>query len=109
MPISVVCGRISSPAGPASRKAMATICAVVFHLAIRVTGTLMLTFNCARYSRSPDTRISRQRMMIAAHSDQPAIVWSAATSNRIEAISSLSAMGSSMRPIFDVWFHIRAR
>ena len=51
---------------------MATICSVVFHLASCVTGTL--TRSSARYSRRPETRISRHRMMIAAHSDQPRMV-----------------------------------
>ena len=50
---------------------MATIWIAVFHLASCVTGTL--TFSAARYSRRPETRISRHRMMIAAHSDQPAM------------------------------------
>ncbi|MCY1305162.1 hypothetical protein D9M70_549520 [compost metagenome] len=86
---------------------MATIWIVVFHLAMRVTGTL--TFSAARYSRRPDTRISRQRMMIAAQIDQPAMVPSAATSSRIEATSSLSAIGSSILPMFDVCFQMRAR
>jgi outer membrane autotransporter protein len=45
---------------------MAIIWMAVFHLASLVTGTL--TFSAARYSRRPETRISRQRMMIAAQS-----------------------------------------
>ena len=60
---------ISSPASPASRNPIATSCTVVFHLASLVTGTL--TRNAARYSRNPDTRISRHRITIAAHSVQP--------------------------------------
>ncbi|MOA50125.1 hypothetical protein D3C78_1731080 [compost metagenome] len=76
-------------------------------MAMRVTGTL--TFSAARYSRRPETRISRQRMVMAAQSDQPAMVPSAAIRSSTEATSSLSAIGSSMRPIFDVWFQIRAR
>src|SRR5882724_8673105 len=59
-----------SPASPASRKPIATSCTVVFHLASLVTGTL--TRRAARYSRKPDTRISRHRITIAAHSEHPA-------------------------------------
>ncbi len=53
-------GSTASPAGPAIRKPSATSCAVVFHLATAVTGTG--TLSSARYSRKPETRISRQRM-----------------------------------------------
>ena len=88
---------------------MATIWMAVFHLASCVTGTL--TFSAARYSRRPETRISRHRMMIAAHSDQPAMVLSvsAASSSRQVETSSLSAIGSSMRPILEVCCQVRAR
>ncbi|MNE99086.1 hypothetical protein D3C80_1977040 [compost metagenome] len=48
-------------------------------------------------------------MVMAAHTDQPAMVPSAAISSSTEAISNLSAIGSSIRPMFDVWFQIRAR
>ena len=42
---------------------------VVFHLARAVTGSG--TLSSARYSRRPETRISRQRMTIAAQSVRP--------------------------------------
>ncbi len=48
---------------------MAIIWIVVFHLASRVTG--MPTWISARCSRSPETRISRQRMTIAASMSTP--------------------------------------
>jgi hypothetical protein len=38
-------------------------------------------------------------MMTPAHSDQPAMVWSAASIIRAADTISLSAMGSSMRPM----------
>ena len=72
MPIAMVPGRNISPAGPAIRKPTATSCTAVFHLATRLTGTP--TLSSARNSRRPETRISRHRMTIAAHSDQPWIV-----------------------------------
>src|SRR5205814_3452744 len=68
----VTTGTIASPASPASRKPTATSWNVVFHFASRVTGTL--TRSSARYSRRPETRISRHRITIAAHSDQPRMV-----------------------------------
>ena len=67
-PIIVVPGSTVSPAGPAIRKPTATSCSVVFHFAMVDTGTL--TRSSARYSRSPETRISRDRMTIAAQIDQ---------------------------------------
>ena len=50
-------------------------------------------------------------MMIAAQSDQPWMVstGSAASSIRQVETRSLSAIGSSMRPMFDVCFQMRAR
>ena len=69
-PIKVIAGQTASPASPAIRKPTATSCNVVFHLASRVTGTL--TRNSARYSRKPETRISRQRMTIAGE-QRPAV------------------------------------
>src|SRR5262249_16892140 len=83
-----------SPASPAIRKPTATICPVVFHLASRVTGTP--TRSSARYSRKPDTSISRQRMTTAASRLHPRIVSSAASISRQDATSNLSAIGSSM-------------
>src|SRR4026209_618631 len=74
---------------------MATICTTVFHLARRVTGTP--TASEPRNSRKPETRTSRQRMMTPAHSDQPAMVWSAASISSAADPMSLSAMGSSTR------------
>src|SRR5438046_1925599 len=68
MPTLVTTGTTASPASPAMRNPTATSCSVVFHLASRVTGTL--TRNSARYSRKPDTRISRQRITTAAKSAQ---------------------------------------
>src|ERR1700750_1467217 len=68
-PIWVTTGTTRSPASPASRKPIATSCIVVFHFATLVTGTE--TRSAARYSRRPETRISRHRMTIAAHSDHP--------------------------------------
>ena len=70
MPIVIEPGSTASPAGPAMRKPMATNCIVVFHLASAVTGSG--TRSSARYSRRPETRISRHRMTIAAQSDQAA-------------------------------------
>ena len=58
-----------SPASPAMQESDRDQLQVVFHLASWVTGTL--TRNSARYSRRPETRISRHRMTIAANSDQP--------------------------------------
>ena len=72
-----------------------------------VTGTL--TRSSARYSRSPETRISRHRMTTAASSDQPWMVSSAASINRQDATRSLSAIGSSIRPSDDCCAHMRAR
>ena len=74
---------------------------MVFHLAILLTGTP--TFNSARYSRRPDTRISRHRITIAAQMFEPMIVWSAVSISRQAETSSLSAIGSSMRPSADCW------
>ncbi len=105
--MGVTTGITASPALPATRKPTAISCSVVFHLASWVTGTL--TRNSARYSRRPDTRISRHRMTIAAHSDQPRIVPSAASISRHEATRSLSAIGSSIRPKVDCSPHLRAR
>src|SRR6516164_6310768 len=48
------------------------------------------------------------RITIAAHNDQPWMMPSAASINRQEATSSLSAIGSSMRPKADCWFQMRA-
>ena len=83
----------------------------VFHLASCVTGTE--TFNAARYSRRPETRISRHRMMMAAHNDQPAIPpWrsvSAASRSRQVATSNLSAIGSSILPMLEVCCQARAK
>ena len=45
---------------------------------------------------------------MAAHSDQPWMMPSAASINRQEATRSLSAIGSSIRPNADCWFQIRA-
>ena len=61
------------PASPTISKPIATIWIVVFHLASRDTG--MPTRSPARYSRNPDTRISRHRITSAgktAPARQPA-------------------------------------
>src|SRR5208282_4288062 len=72
-----------------------------------IAGTL--TRNSARYSRKPETRISRQRMTIAANNDQPWMVSSAASIKRQDDTRSLSAIGSSMRPSEDCWAQMRAK
>jgi len=90
-----------SPAGPAIRKPTATSCRAVFHFATRLTGTL--TFSSARNSRRPETRISRHKITIAAQSAECRMVPSATSMSRQAATSSLSAMGSSMRPSADCW------
>ena len=69
IPVVIDPGRTASPAGPAMRKASAMNWTVVFHLASAVTGRG--TLSSARYSRKPETRISRQRMTIAAQSVRP--------------------------------------
>jgi hypothetical protein len=48
-------------------------------------------------------------MTIAAHSDQPRMVLSAASISRQDATRSLSAIGSSMRPKADCSPHLRAK
>ena len=48
-------------------------------------------------------------VMIAANSDQPLMVSSAASISRQAETSSLSAIGSSMRPSLDCWPQERAR
>ena len=65
-------GSTTSPAGPAMKKPSANICTVVFHLATMLTGSG--TLRSARYSRSPETRNSRHKMMIAAQIVQPTSV-----------------------------------
>ncbi len=55
-------GTMDSPEGPTIRNPNATSWTAVFHLATAVTG--IGTRNSARYSRNPETRISRQRMTI---------------------------------------------
>ena len=83
---------------------MATICTVVFHLASRDTGSP--TWASARNSRRPETRISRHRMISAGRIGARS-KW---TSIRIAApTSSLSAIGSSMRPNGDCIDQLRAR
>ena len=49
------------------------------------------------------------RVAYAAHNDQPLIVSLAASISRHDATSSLSAIGSSMRPKLDCWPHMRAK
>ena len=72
IPVVIAPGKRDSPAGPAMRKASAMNWTVVFHFASAVTGSG--TLSSARYSRKPETRISRQRMTIAAHSVRPEMV-----------------------------------
>jgi hypothetical protein len=54
--------RYSSPV-PRNRMAIATICAVVFHFASFVT--LSSFAEAPRYSRSPETNTSRNRITVA--------------------------------------------
>ena len=56
-----------------------------------------------------DWSISRHKMTIAASSDQPRMVPSAASMSRHEATNNLSAIGSSMRPKVDCSPHLRAK
>ena len=102
MPLFAPCS-----AGAISSAAMATSCIVVFHFASRVTGTL--TCSSARNSRRPETKISRMSTMIAAQIDQCRKVSSATRISMETATSSLSAIGSSMRPSADCCFQARAR
>ena len=66
------------------RKPRASIWIVVFHLARLLTGTG--TWISARYSRRPETRISRHRMTRAGSSTRP-VMESTATSKRITALT----------------------
>ena len=79
---------------------MATIWIAVFHLASCVTGTL--TFSAARYSRRPDTRISRQRMMIAAQSDQPAMVRSVSAASSSRQVDDQQLVGDRIEHAADI-------
>ena len=79
---------------------MATIWMAVFHLASCVTGTL--TFSAARYSRRPETRISRHRMMIAAHSDQPAMVRSVSAASSSRQVGDQQFVGDRVEHLADV-------
>ena len=58
-------GSTAGPASPTINTPIATIWIAVFHLARRETGRP--TRSPARYSRNPDTRISRQRMTKAGN------------------------------------------
>ena len=105
--MAIVPGRTLSAAGPANRTASATICMAVFHLASLVTWTC--TLSSARNSRRPETRISRQRMTMAAQIDHPLMVLSCTSIISAAPTMSLSAMGSSMRPSVDCCSQARAR
>ena len=95
---------------------MAIIWMAVLNLATVVTGTL--TRVPARNSRRPETRISRDRMMTAGTSRSRlrlpvcglwvAKVPSATSIISATATSTLSAMGSNMRPKSDPAFSLRA-
>src|SRR5207249_3263392 len=79
----------------------------VFHLARRDTGSP--TRNAARYSRRPETRISRHRITSAGKRAHSVLRRPLATSmNKIAATSSLSAIGSRNRPSSDCWAPRRA-
>src|SRR5437868_1786809 len=90
-----------SPALPAIRNPMATSCTVVFHFASRVTGTL--TRNPARYSRRPDTKISRHRMTTAADGGGVAIVMGGQNTGLGEASTGLWGMLGNTDPHHS-WF-----
>ena len=94
---------------------IATICTAVLNFATAVTGTL--TRRPDKNSRRPDTRISRDRMITAGTSlsrlSMPlGLIWvnrpSATSIISATATSTLSAMGSSMRPKSDPAFSLRA-
>src|SRR5947209_3531033 len=99
-------GNNPGPASPTISTPIATIWITVFHLARRDTG--MPTRKPARYSRSPETRISRHRMTNAGRSASAESRPKAVSMNNVAETSNLSAIGSRKRPISDCCSQRRA-
>ncbi|MNL41572.1 hypothetical protein D3C87_1639880 [compost metagenome] len=76
-------------------------------MASRVTGST--TVLLPRNSRRPGMKVSRKRMAIAGIRSSADRLRSQASTAMRMMTRILSAMGSSMRPRSEYWFHARAR
>ena len=104
----MVCSMIKCSNAPlANNTAMATICAVVFHLASVVTFNVPAV--SPRNSRRPETNTSRNMIAVAGSKIHGFIPEKPVITSKAITTIALSAIGSSIAPKRLSCFHARAR